>query len=87
MDYRHILHLLSPLANVSPFDVNMAVDAGFDVVVPYTRVELKDVVPLIQDAIFSRGPKGVKATGAFIGGAITFCKIPSMRKRTRYSFS
>jgi methylene-tetrahydromethanopterin dehydrogenase len=68
MDYRHILHLLSPLANVSPFDVNMAVDAGFDVVVPYTRVELKDVVPLIQDAIFSRGPKGVKATGAFIGG-------------------
>ena len=68
MDYRHILHLLSPLANVSPFDVNMAVDAGFDVVVPYTRVELKEVGPLIQDAIFSRGPKGVKATGAFIGG-------------------
>jgi methylene-tetrahydromethanopterin dehydrogenase len=68
MDYRHILHLLSPLANVSPFDVNMAVDAGFDVVVPYTRVELKEVGALIQDAIFSRGPKGVKATGAFIGG-------------------
>jgi len=68
MDYRHILHMLSPLAHVSPFDVNMAVDAGFDVVVPYTRVELKEVGPLIQDAIFSRGPKGVKATGAFIGG-------------------
>jgi len=68
MDYRHILHLLSPLGHVSPFDVNMAVDAGFDVVVPYTRVELKEVGALIQDAIFSRGPKGVKATGAFIGG-------------------
>ena len=68
MDYRHILHMLSPLGHVSPFDVNMAVDAGFDVVVPYTRVELKEVGPLIQDAIFSRGPKGVKATGAFIGG-------------------
>ncbi len=68
MDYRHILHMLSPLGHVSPFDVNMAVDAGFDVVVPYTRVELKEVVRLIQDAIFSRGPKGVKATGAFIGG-------------------
>ena len=68
MDYRHILHMLSPLGHVSPFDVNMAVDAGFDVVIPYTRVELKEVGPLIQDAIFSRGPKGVKATGAFIGG-------------------
>jgi methylene-tetrahydromethanopterin dehydrogenase len=68
MDYRHILHMLSPLGHVSPFDVNMAVDAGFDVVVPYTRVALKEVGPLIQDAIFSRGPKGVKATGAFIGG-------------------
>jgi len=68
MDNRHILHMLSPLGHVSPFDVNMAVDAGFEVVVPYTRVELKEVGGLIQDAIFSRGPKGAKATGAFIGG-------------------
>src|SRR5215831_989377 len=68
MEHRHILHMLSPLGHVSPFDVNMAVDAGFEVVVPYTRVELKEVGGLIQDAIFSRGPKGAKATGAFIGG-------------------
>jgi methylene-tetrahydromethanopterin dehydrogenase len=68
MENRHILHMLSPLGHVSPFDVNMAVDAGFEVVVPYTRVELKEVGGLIQDAIFSRGPKGAKATGAFIGG-------------------
>jgi len=68
MENRHILHMLSPLGHVSPFDVNMAVDAGFEVVAPYTRVELKEVGGLIQDAIFSRGPKGAKATGAFIGG-------------------
>ena len=68
MEHRHILHMLSALGHVSPFDVNMAVDAGFEVVVPYTRVELKEVGGLIQDAIFSRGPKGAKATGAFIGG-------------------
>jgi methylene-tetrahydromethanopterin dehydrogenase len=68
MEHRHILHMLSPLGHVSPFDVNMAVDAGFEVVVPYTRVELKEVGGLIQDAIFSRGPRGAKATGAFIGG-------------------
>ena len=32
-----ILHFVTPLKNVSPFDVNMATDAGFDVVVPYSR--------------------------------------------------
>jgi methylene-tetrahydromethanopterin dehydrogenase len=68
MEYRHILHLLTPLRNASPFDVNMAVDAGFDVVVPYNGVELKEIGGLVQDAIFSRGPKGAKATAAFIGG-------------------
>jgi methylene-tetrahydromethanopterin dehydrogenase len=68
MEYRHILHMLSPLRHVSPFDANMAVDAGFDVLVPYTNVELGEVGGLVQDAIFSRGPRGAKATGAFIGG-------------------
>ena len=66
MDYRPILHMLSPLRHVSPFDVNMAVDAGYQTVVPYTGVELGEVAGLIQDAIFSRGPKGARATGAFI---------------------
>ncbi len=68
MERPHILHMLSPLKHVSPFDVNMALDAGFDAVVPYSNVELKEVSGLVQDAIFSRGPKRVKDTGLFIGG-------------------
>lgn len=68
MERPYILHMLSPLKHVSPFDVNMAVDAGVDTVVPYTNVEARDVQGLVQDAIFSRGPKGVKRTGIFIGG-------------------
>ena len=48
------------LGHASPFDANMAVDAGSHVVVPDTRVELKEVGPLLQYVIFSRGPKGVK---------------------------
>jgi methylene-tetrahydromethanopterin dehydrogenase len=60
--------MLSPLKHVSPFDVNMALDAGFDAVVPYTGVERGEVKGLVQDAIFSRGPKGVKGTAVFIGG-------------------
>ena len=68
MTHRSIIHMFDPLPQPSPFDVNMAVDAGFDVVVPYANVGLDDVHGLIQDAIFSRGPKGAKHTAAFIGG-------------------
>src|SRR5262245_63423579 len=68
MEAPYILHMLSPLKHVSPFDVNMALDAGFTTAVPYTNVELGDVLGLTQDAIFSRGPKGAKRTGIFIGG-------------------
>jgi methylene-tetrahydromethanopterin dehydrogenase len=46
----------------------MALDAGYDVLMPYTHVELDEVADLTQDAIFSRGPSGVKKTGMFIGG-------------------
>jgi methylene-tetrahydromethanopterin dehydrogenase len=68
MDKPHILHLFTPAAQASPFDVNMAYDAGYDAVVPYTGMRVADVTALTQDAIFSRGPKGVKRTGIFIGG-------------------
>lgn len=53
---------------MSPFDVNMAVDAGYQVVVPYADVGIDNIAALTQDAIFSRGPKGVAHTGLFIGG-------------------
>ena len=68
MEHRNILHMLSPLRHVSPFDVNMALDAGYDAVIPYTGVEQGDVVGLVQDAIFSRSPQAAKRTGIFIGG-------------------
>ena len=71
MEKPHILHLITPMAQASPFDVNMAYDAGYDAVVPYTNVALDQVAALTQDAIFSRGPKGVKRTGLFIGGRET----------------
>ena len=38
MEKPYILHLFTPAAQASPFDVNMAYDAGFDAVVPYTGV-------------------------------------------------
>ncbi|KAA0589122.1 methylene-tetrahydromethanopterin dehydrogenase [Azospirillum lipoferum] len=64
----YVLHMITPLANVSPFDVNMAVDAGIDTVVPYTGIETAQVEALTQDAMFSRDPKNAARTGLFIGG-------------------
>lgn len=68
MEKTFILHMLTPEKNLSPFDVNMALDAGWISTIPYTHIELSEIVGLVQDAIFSRGPKGVKHTGIFIGG-------------------
>jgi methylene-tetrahydromethanopterin dehydrogenase len=68
MEKPYLLHLVTPAKNASPFDVNMAYDAGWSAVTPYTQVSLEEVSGLVQDAIFSRGPKGVKRTGIFIGG-------------------
>ncbi|CAL1238854.1 NAD(P)-dependent methylenetetrahydromethanopterin dehydrogenase [Candidatus Methylocalor cossyra] len=68
MEIRTVLHMFDPMPHVSPFDINMAVDAGFDAIFPYPNVTLEQVHGLVQDAIFSRGPSGVKRTGLFIGG-------------------
>ena len=68
MEKPSILHLFTAAKNASPFDVNMAYDAGFEKIMPYTNVELSEVAALTQDAIFSRSPSGVKREGIFIGG-------------------
>lgn len=65
---RSILHMLTPLKYMSPFDVNMAVDAGFETIVTYAEVNLADVVSITQDSIFSRAPQDGVRTGIFIGG-------------------
>ena len=64
----YILFFLDTDEQVSPFDICMAYDAGFDIVVPYEKVTPQTARSLVQDAIFSRGPKGAKRTNFFIGG-------------------
>ena len=68
MAQKRILHMLTPLKHMSPFDVNMALDAGFDAVIPYTNVTLDEVNGLVQDAIFSRPPQDGVKTGFFFAG-------------------
>ena len=75
MDKPFILHMLTSEKNLSPFDVNMAIDAGWQYAIPYTNVAAEEVQPLVQDAIFSRGPAGVKRTGLFLGGRDMFTAL------------
>lgn len=71
MEKPYILHMLTTAKNLSPFDVNMAMDAGWISAVPYLNVESGEVQGLVQDAIFSRSAKNLKRTAIFIGGRDT----------------
>ena len=71
MEKPYILHMLTTAKNLSPFDVNMAMDAGWISAVPYINVEPNEVQALVQDAIFSRSAKNLKRTAIFIGGRDT----------------
>ena len=48
---KRILHMLSPLKHVSPFDANMALDAGFDAVLPYCDVARQDVQERVASVV------------------------------------
>ncbi|MFG1361547.1 methylene-tetrahydromethanopterin dehydrogenase N-terminal domain-containing protein [Xanthobacter pseudotagetidis] len=67
-DAAPILHMISPLSQVSPFDVNMAFDAGYARIAPYAHVTLDEMRALTQDMMFSRPPAAAARTALFIGG-------------------
>lgn len=71
MEKPFILHMLTTAKNLSPFDVNMAMDAGWVSAIPYTNIEASEVQGLVQDAIFSRSHKNLKRTAIFVGGRDT----------------
>ncbi|HIG92204.1 MAG: NAD(P)-dependent methylenetetrahydromethanopterin dehydrogenase [Methylococcales bacterium] len=71
MEKPFILHMLTTAKNLSPFDVNMALDAGWISAIPYINVEPSEIRGLVQDAIFSRSQKSMQKTGVFIGGRDT----------------
>jgi len=68
MEKPFLLHMITSEKNTSPFDANMAFDAGWDSIIPYTDVGMDEIQALVQDTIFSRSPSALKRTGIFIGG-------------------
>lgn len=87
MEKPFILHMLTTAKNLSPFDVNMALDAGWVSALPYINVEPSEVQGLVQDAIFSRSPKNLKRTGIFIGGRDTKQAMDMLKMAKRSMFS
>jgi len=69
MEKKRLLYLVSSDPRVSPFDINMAYDAGFDAVVPYASVDVGMVPGLVQDIMFSRGAKGARFSSVFYSGS------------------
>jgi methylene-tetrahydromethanopterin dehydrogenase len=62
-----ILYMFDTDAFASPFDMNMAYDAGFNSVIPFAGVTADKVTRLVQDAMFSRKPDA--PTCFFVGGS------------------
>src|SRR3984885_12610276 len=77
---KNILHMVTPTKHLSPFDVNMAIDAGYDAVLTYANVTLDEVTGLVQDAIFSRPPKVGARTGMFFAGKNATLALDMMAK-------
>jgi methylene-tetrahydromethanopterin dehydrogenase len=71
----YLLHAFTPLRHISPFDVNMAHDAGFDAVIPYAGITVDEIPALVQDVIFSRSPENGARTGIFLGGRDAFVAL------------
>jgi methylene-tetrahydromethanopterin dehydrogenase len=64
----YLLFYLDTDVKASPFDICMAYDVGYNAVIPYENVTPEDAQLIVQDALLSRGPKGVKHTCFLIGG-------------------
>src|SRR5436309_3077544 len=69
MDKRKILLQLDSDPQASVFDRVVAIDAGADELFSYAGVKPEHVQGLVHGAIFTRGPKDLKATAIFIGGS------------------
>ncbi len=69
MEKKRLLYLVSSDPIVSPFDVNMAYDAGFDAVIPYAAIDVAMVPGLVQDIMFSRGARGARFSSLFVSSS------------------
>lgn len=65
---KKVLIYLDTAKFANPFDLLIALDNGFDNVLPYSGITAENCETIIQNARFPRGPKGAKSTVFLIGG-------------------
>jgi methylene-tetrahydromethanopterin dehydrogenase len=80
---KNILHMITPTKHISPFDANMALDAGYDAVITYSNVAIDEITGLVQDCIFSRPPKTGVRSGMFFGGKNASLALDMLAKARR----
>src|SRR5207237_3502273 len=66
---KRVLLLLDSDPIPNAYDVIVAYDGGADHIVSYGGMTPGNVGPLIDGAVFTRGPREKKLTAIFIGGA------------------
>jgi len=67
--FKPVFIFLDTDKHASPFDILMTIDLIPDVVVlKYENVTPEDVEKIVYDALFPRGPKGIKYTKVFVNG-------------------
>ncbi len=67
--FKPVFIFLDTDKHASPFDILMTIDLIPDVVVlKYENVTPEDVEKIVYDALFPRGPKGVRYTKVFVNG-------------------
>jgi hypothetical protein len=66
---KRILIQLDTDPQPSVFDAVVAIDAGVDQLLPYGNVKPEQVRDLVHGAMYTRGPKDLRHTAIFVGGA------------------
>ena len=81
MEKPSILHFMTPLSNLSPFDVNMAFDAGF-AVAGYTNIGLGEIPALTQDAMQSIYAMTAPEMASLKGGGMQIADVKQLSDGT-----
>jgi len=86
MSKRKILIQLDPDPHASVFDAVVAIDAGVEHLLQYSRVEPAQVQGLVHGAMFTRGVPDLASTAIFIGGSSVAAGEELLKQVTRCFF-
>ena len=83
MERPYILHMFTPGRQMSPFDVNMAADAGYQIIVPYCEVGLDGIAGADAGHDLLARPEGRWRAPASSSAGATRCWLPTCSSARR----